>query len=70
MEFAVIYPDNLILQFIPTEHRTLDLCRIAVERDGASLQHVPHHHKTPNVCLAAKTQWMGVRICAITTQNI
>lgn len=39
---------------MPREHRTYELCREAVMRDGRTLKHCTH--KTPDICLIAVSQ--------------
>ena len=34
------------LSYVPKEHRTFDLCKLAVQNDGNALYHVPKKHRT------------------------
>jgi hypothetical protein len=47
--------DGLMLEYVPPEFRSLELCRSAVQKQGAALQFVPNELRTPEICE------MGVR---------
>lgn len=44
------------LQFVPEEYRTKDLCRIAVNSEGANISHIPMHILTQEHCILACIQ--------------
>jgi hypothetical protein len=45
--------DVFLLDFIPEQHRTYQLCLEAVKTFGLALQFVPNQHKTYDLCLEA-----------------
>ena len=48
--------DGRMLEYVPPDFRSLELCRSAVQRQGAALQFVPNELKTPEICEIAVRQ--------------
>ena len=44
------------LAVIPPEHKTAELCLVAVTEYSAALYHVPDKHMTPELCILAIKQ--------------
>jgi len=48
--------DGHMLEYVPPEFRSLELCRSAVRKHGAALQFVPNELKIPEICELAVSQ--------------
>ena len=49
----VVKKDSSMLEFVPEEFITFELCEIAVKNRGYALNYVPEELKTEELCLAA-----------------
>lgn len=60
MWMALVRQNGLMLQHVPPEMQTHDLCLVAVQGDGSALRYIPYdkpHLRTPEVCIAAVKQY-------------
>ena len=48
--------DGCVLEFVPDEYKTEEICKIAVQQNGYALEDVPVEYRTEEICKIAVQQ--------------
>jgi Domain of unknown function (DUF4116) len=54
--YWMIEQNGYVLQYVPEEHRNLELCRLAIQRGKWAIEFVPKYHQTFELCYNAIQQ--------------